>query len=430
MAWSELRGAYWRARYRDAGGKVKTLPGKYLTRQQADDAGELFEIERRHIAAATHTPQNSTAARPPLAPVTLAAARVPYQASAASSAATTAPVSASAPAASGGGADAGGGVTLGEWVARWRVVHQVAPATRVKNDGILDHKILPAFADWPLGRIKRLAVKEWAIGLTNAHVPSSIRSFTTLLSTILNAAVDEGLLDHNPITGLRLPSRHIGKRPVKRVIPTIDQVLAAAERIAERHGYPAWAQVITATYTGMRWGELCGLDRVNCHLDVTAPGGAWIDIDPDVGSLHEVDGHMWLGPPKSEAAVRRIDLPDFLAAILQNVIDAHTHPQVFVSAEGEWQRRSNHARRIWRPALDGDDELGWEPIAPKATFHGLRHVHKTILDELDLPEVLKHERMGHRMRGIAAVYSHVTPTMRTHTRQRLQTHWNTHTNTA
>lgn len=67
------------------------------------------------------------------------------------------------------------------------------------------------------------------------------------------------------------------------------------------------------------------------------------------------------------------------------------------------RHRAGCGRPRRRPVLDGGD--GWEPIAEAATFHGLRHLHKTILDELDLPEVLKHDRMGHRMRGISGVYS-------------------------
>jgi hypothetical protein len=34
------------------------------------------------------------------------------------------------------------------------------------------------------------------------------------------------------------------------------------------------------------------------------------------------------------------------------------------------------------------------------------------MGELKIPEVLSHDRLGHRMGGIAGVYSHVTPAMR------------------
>jgi hypothetical protein len=110
-------------------------------------------------------------------------------------------------------------------------------------------------------------------------------------------------------------------------------------------------------------------------------------------SLHEVVGRMWLGPPKSKAAARRIDLPPFLIGLLAEVMDGHEHEQVFCGPSGAWLRRSNFGRRLWRPC-DGDLQRGWPPVLTGAVFHGLRHFHKTVLEEADPPPVLVHERMG------------------------------------
>jgi hypothetical protein len=51
--------------------------------------------------------------------------------------------------------------------------------------------------------------------------------------------------------------------------------------------------VVTAAYTGMRWGELSGLCRDNVDLTTAS-----IHVHPQVGALHEVDGTLFLGPPK------------------------------------------------------------------------------------------------------------------------------------
>jgi hypothetical protein len=40
-----------------------------------------------------------------------------------------------------------------------------------------------------------------------------------------------------------------------------------------------------------------------------------------------------------------------------------------------------------------------------------------------VPEVLQHDRLGHDMDGIKAVYSHVSPAMRTHLKAALQRRW-------
>ena len=52
------------------------------------------------------------------------------------------------------------------------------------------------------------------------------------------------------------------------------------------------------------------------------------------------------------------------------------------------------------------------PIAPGLTPHGLRHTHKTFMEELGTPAKLMDERLGHLDGSIQARYSHVTATMR------------------
>jgi hypothetical protein len=100
--------------------------------------------------------------------------------------------------------------------------------------------------------------------------------------------------------------------------------------------------VITAAYTGMRWGELAGLAKANTHL-----GDGLISIHPEVGALHEVGGHLYPGPPKSAASIRDIHPPPFLVDLLQDV-DSHDHDLVFC---GAWLRRSAMTRTINRSGL-------------------------------------------------------------------------------
>ncbi|WP_375546538.1 tyrosine-type recombinase/integrase [Actinophytocola gossypii] len=131
-------------------------------------------------------------------------------------------------------------------------------------------------------------------------------------------------------------------------------------------------------------------------------------------------------PGKAEDTRQRrtIHLPRFLVDRL------HTHRQdsgkaqaVFAAADGGWHRRSNFRRRVWLPAVNGNQARGWTPLAPGLHFHDLRHTHKTWLIEDGVPEVLQHQRLGHRLDGIRGVYSHVTPAMVDAMLTGLQTRW-------
>jgi hypothetical protein len=54
----------------------------------------------------------------------------------------------------------------------------------------------------------------------------------------------------------------------------------------------------------------------------------------------------------------------------------------------------------------------WVPVAPGLTPHGLRHSHKTLMDELGVPAKLQNDRMGHEDGSVQARYSHITAEMR------------------
>ncbi|MDH6462891.1 hypothetical protein M2302_003076 [Micromonospora sp. A200] len=47
-----------------------------------------------------------------------------------------------------------------------------------------------------------------------------------------------------------------------------------------------------------------------------------------MGALHEVDGKLFLGPPKTSDSVRRIRLPAFLVNLLATGLAEHHHPIV------------------------------------------------------------------------------------------------------
>jgi integrase len=190
-----------------------------------------------------------------------------------------------------------------------------------------------------------------------------------------------------------------------------------AARISRR---PDQILVITAAYTGMRWGELTGLARPNLHLD-----DGYLRVHPTVGALHEVAGRLFLGPPKTADSARDIDLPPFLIDLLRTLLDSHDHDMVFCGARGSFHRRSSFSRRVFRPAVDGNPDRGISPVIEGMHFHDLRHTHKTWLIEADIPEIAQAKRLGHRLPGVRGIYSHVTPAMRQRCIDALQHRWQT-----
>nr|WP_273700068.1 tyrosine-type recombinase/integrase [Actinomadura graeca] len=60
----------------------------------------------------------------------------------------------------------------------------------------------------------------------------------------------------------------------------------------------------------------------------------------------------------------------------------------------------------------GRAEACWTPLSAGLTPHGLRHSHRTMLEEDGIPPVLIDERMGHEDGSVQRRYTHVTAPMR------------------
>ncbi|MFD7951823.1 hypothetical protein ACFV1Z_12245, partial [Micrococcus luteus] len=67
----------------------------------------------------------------------------------------------------------------------------------------------------------------------------------------------------------------------------------------------------------------------------------------------------------------------------------------------------------------------WLPIAKGLTPHGLRHTHRTMMEDLGTEKVLMDERMGHVDGSVSARYAHVTSGMRKRLMFGLTEQWET-----
>lgn len=304
--------------------------------------------------------------------------------------------------------------TIDEWIRAWSDAHRVADITWATYDSHIRNHILPRWSGTALGDIARIAVKGWVNKTLRPNMADkSAQDILVLFSMILGEAVDEGLIGANPCRKLRISFEDRPERPHAAT----DEVDALAGRMSPDNGL----MVVTDAYTGLRWGELAGLQWTRTYLDANTPH---IDIDPKFGALHEVKGRLELGPPKTAASVRTVHLPPFLADELRAHRDRNPDARfVFTGAGGGLHRRSNFRRRFWLPALAGNRKKGWSPLNQKLHFHDLRHTHETWLIEDRVPRIMRLVRLGHKRKDVDDLYSHVTDQMIEDALQALQQRW-------
>ncbi|WP_033329446.1 tyrosine-type recombinase/integrase [Streptomyces yerevanensis] len=399
MAWVERRGRSWRVRYWADTGKAATA-ASFPTETEAHTY--LANLQYQDPTPTPSAPDQQTSALPP-APQPAVPTPQPPTTTPPPPSKTTSPKE----------------TTFAQWVEKWWESIEVGPNTAAGYRSLLKNHLLPVWGPTPLSEITPTGINTWLKQLKDRYQASTVSAIGKLLSLILSAAVFERLIPTNPV---RIPRQRGRTRREETAWADEHEVLAIARRVAHLANANHGLLVITAAYTGMRWGELTGLRRP--ALDLTA---ATLHIHPDHGALHEINGHHTYGPPKTAASVRTVTLPPFLTDLLKQDLAVHRRDHVFTTLQGKLLRRSTFQRRTWAPAVNGctlSDGTVWKPIKPGLTFHGLRHSHKTWLIEDNIPDVAQARRLGHTMTDeIDDIYSHVADKINTRLLKALEARW-------
>lgn len=266
MGFAEKRGDYWRARY-------KTRPGTYLTVK--DEAGVTARFRTRRVA--------EQAADDKEAEVRAGLLR-------------SRPV---------------GRWTFGRYADVWYVRQDLATSTMQNYRRRLEEHLLPVFGDVPLAELTRDDVAAWGKRERAAgYAESSIRSWRALLHLVLADAVEDGLLEVNVAARRKGRGRRSGRvrdRGAEKVITNALGVLLIAERAALLSGRDdEFVAVTTKGFTGIRWGELVGLEPA--YVRPEAVRVEW--------QLYELDnGRFERCPPKDESR-RTVVAPGWLVQLL------------------------------------------------------------------------------------------------------------------
>jgi integrase len=159
---------------------------------------------------------------------------------------------------------------LGTYAGVWWGLRVVEATTAATDRGRLDNHVLPAWEDMPLNAITNSAVKAWAKRLTRDGLGAwSVRSCHALLSSILEAAVRDGLIPANPARNVGLPAKPL-HREVFLTREEVDQVAAAMSRRPGAVDFDT-AVLMSLVLTGLRWGRGPALSRHHWPRTVFQP---------------------------------------------------------------------------------------------------------------------------------------------------------------
>lgn len=260
-------------------------------------------------------------------------------------------------------------ITVQEWFELWWPSQDLGLRSRGNYAYLFSAYILPEWGHRNLKSIKANEVNAWEQRLKALYkqtgVPIGAR---TKFATLLGDAVLDGRIDSNPALRQRRRGRRsgvgTGGRGAEKTWTKAVEALLFAERLGVLGRDDDFVFGLTLAYTGMRWGEIVGLQP-----NYVRPGKIRVDWQ-----LEEVGGKFFLLPPKDDSN-RDVDTPPFLSGLLSELLQARSDQRcrckpvtiagqqeqpcqggarwVFLGPRLGHPRNSNYARDFIDPAADG-----------------------------------------------------------------------------
>lgn len=284
-----------------------------------------------------------------------------------------------------------GRVTFEEYSSRWLAERpHLRPRTRELYEGELRLHILPALGATELREITPSRIRTWRADMISAGKPgaSTIAKCYRLVHAVFATAVEDGIVVRNPC----IVKGASTERPAERPVATIAQVFELADAIAPE----LRAAVLLATFCGLRLGEIRAL-RVR-HLDLLH---RTVRIEEQYQELS--DGTLVLGPPKTDAGVRTIVIPQVIIPDLEQhlaSVPLGADGLLFTTTSGAPMRRAT-LYTAWGRATKAVGITGLR-------FHDLRHTGNTLAAATGASTKELMARMGQSSSRAALIYQHAT----------------------
>ena len=298
----------------------------------------------------------------------------------------------------------------------WFRTLEVKPKTRKGYRDVLDVHVLPALGHRKLATITPADCREFVQTLKAKRLaPATIRAAYAPLRRILAQAVEDRALKFNPAVGVRLPTDRTENRPSFAAHFLSEQAVAALAETMDTIEPVYGLLVRFAAYTGLRAGELAGLNVGDLDL---------LRREVRVVRTRSRNRDGWTtSTPKSERSRRTVPLPPWLADDLAAYLTIHPKPAGFDSPLFPGRRRfptSLIAGPLdWSSPWDRDPfyKNHFKPALSRAglptdvRIHDLRHTYASICAAQGIPLYRVSRRMGHS--GIAItdqLYTHLFAT--------------------
>ena len=278
------------------------------------------------------------------------------------------------------------GVSFREYGEKWFKLYKakaLKPTTASGYRSVLNGHLYPAFGEKPVQEISIGDIQSF-LNERDDRAEKTLKDILILLRSILDAAMEEGILASNPARSklLTIPSRRKRERKALTLEEVTDILANLPKLEMQERRY-----MLCLIFTGARRGEILGLQwedidfaakLVHIRRNVTFPGGANTGI---------------IGTPKTQSGMRSIPVTEGFLAGLQ-----HGGETGFVLG-GEKPLTKIMERRML-------ERIGKRIDLHGATAHVFRHTYATMLAQSGISIKVTQAMIGHSDVQITMRYVH------------------------
>lgn len=278
--------------------------------------------------------------------------------------------------------------TLQKWCQHWLNTAPLRDGSRAKAKGHINNVWLAELGNPNIDQITRTDIKR--VIATTAHLAyATRRNIKATISSCLQAAVDEGVLELNPCFGVKVPNTRKGKKrppPDPFTLDERDKLLAAMAAVdSARHTY--WAIRFLA---GLRPGETLALTWADYQR---ADGQLIVNKEIQRGKLY----HYTKTTDEGDGGRSVYVIED-----LRKILNAHPRDlrtdHIIATKYGKPFTTSEEHRRPFNKAMK---DLGIRYRSP----YNARHTRATDLLERGVDRSIAADELGHSIQTFENIYA-------------------------
>jgi integrase len=308
---------------------------------------------------------------------------------------------------------------LGDFAERWLALRKglvasrsIRPATHTQDAGTWRKHIQPALGNVPMSKLVEVTViREFIRAKAAEKANFTVRNIASTLKTMLDDIDAEGwfVLPRNPMRHKKVvellppPRTKAGKKVIVHVVRDDAEKLLRSRDVESEHK----VRYLVGLMTGLRDGELRGLQLADVHLE----GGAPLLRVRRAVALKGFDGRNTVQEPKTEDAIRDVPLQPIVVEALRWWIQKGWVRWVGHRPKPTDFMFPNHEGKPCRPRSSQQlrDDLVRAGCSEQyegnnVTMHALRRSFSTRLDEFPEAHRVKHDLMGHSAKGVDQIH--------------------------